>query len=68
MTSNVPWAAIWSGVIAGFSYITAGTMLADIVDKRTAAFLVLMTGGLQSGTAAYQTARKAAITQRSDSP
>lgn len=68
MMTNVPWAAIWSGVLAGFSYITAGSMLADVVDKRTAALLVIITGGLQSGTSAYQTARKTASNQREALP
>lgn len=55
-------------MLAGYTSICGGTMLAELIDQRTAAFLVLIGGGLQSGTAAYQQALRASSTQREASP
>ncbi len=68
MRSTISGWAVWSGALAGLSFVTSGTMLADIVDKRTAAVLVLLTGGLQAATSAYQQALRASSTQKVESP
>ncbi len=47
------WFAIWQAFMSGLSFVTSGTMLADVVDKKTAAILVLISGGLAAGTASY---------------
>lgn len=64
MESKLSGWAVWSGFLAAGSFLTSGTMLADIVDKRTAAALVLLTGALQAGTSAYQQALRASSTQK----
>ena len=47
------WFAIWQVAMSGLSFVTSGTMLADVVDKRTGAILVLISGGLAAATASY---------------
>ena len=67
MTRISGW-AVWSGVLAGYTSICGGTLLVELIDRRTAGFLVLIGSGLQSGTAAYQQALRASSTQREASP
>lgn len=54
------WFAIWQSMMAGLSFVTSGTMLADVVDKKTAAILVLISGGLSAATASYASLVKVA--------
>lgn len=47
------WRAIWQGVIAFMTLLTAGTTLADVIGARVAGLLTLLIAALQAGLAAY---------------